>query len=406
MRRLLFIGLALSMSIVATAQSIDKIQSKDGSIYYGFISEQIPGKQVMVYAENASLVFNKKEMQNQRKDYYDFNLLSEDSKSRIRHITDTASLNLLSFEYKGRYFENMYITERLDSTIIALALTPRSYIIPWKDVSKTSRLTQNDDPYGIRDIVTLKNGERITGQVIEQEISKTLTIKDEKGIPHKLNTKDILSILSEKISEKHTIWEQAPLLDRVIFNNGSEVEGFITSRVMGQNLNIITKNSSITQAHSAKDVKKYQKTRNRDYVAYAPDTAKVVLLNDKGVVLQGLKAEDGLYAFKDTLSTTVLVGSVLKIKIKNIPHQKTAALYEYTKLDSATNPIRSILKKDEIKFAIFTDTTPIYETVFTEEDNYLIAEVTVRKSGQYFLAIDGFDSGLNIKVEAKLEDKE
>ena len=406
MRRLLFIGLALSMSIVATAQSIDKIQSKDGSIYYGFISEQIPGKQVMVYAENASLVFNKKEMQNQRKDYYDFNLLSEDSKSRIRHITDTASLNLLSFEYKGRYFENMYITERLDSTIIALAPTPRSYIIPWKDVSKTSRLTQNDDPYGIRDIVTLKNGERITGQIIEQEISKTLTIKDEKGIPHKLNTKDILSILSEKISEKHTIWEQAPLLDRVIFNNGSEVEGFITSRVMGQNLNIITKNSSITQAHSAKDVKKYQKTRNRDYVAYAPDTAKVVLLNDKEVVLQGLKAEEGLYAFKDTLSTTVLVGSVLKIKIKNIPHQKTAALYEYTKLDSATNPIKSILKKDEIKFAIFTDTAPIYETVFTEEDNYLIAEVTVRKSGKYFLAIDGFDSGLNIKVEAKLEDKE
>jgi hypothetical protein len=100
------------------------------------------------------------------------------------------------------------------------------------------------------------------------------------------------------------------------------------------------------------------------------------------------------------------VGSVLKIKIKNIPHQKTAALYEYTKLDSATNPIKSILKKDEIKFAIFTDTAPIYETVFTEEDNYLVAEVTVRKSGKYFLAIDGFDSGLNIKVEAKLEDKE
>ena len=80
MRRIIMLIAASSMALAASAQTIDRIYTKDGSVYNGFISEQVPGKQVMIYAENASIVFKQKDMQNQRKDYYEFDRLSESSK--------------------------------------------------------------------------------------------------------------------------------------------------------------------------------------------------------------------------------------------------------------------------------------------------------------------------------------
>ena len=66
------------------------------------------------------------------------------------------------------------------------------------------------------------------------------------------------------------------------------MEGFITSRLMGQHVYILQKYGHEAQQISMKNIKKYQKTRNRDYKVFAPDTAKIVRLNDKDAVMLAL----------------------------------------------------------------------------------------------------------------------
>lgn len=397
---------ALAVSSAASAQIIDKVQTKNGSYYNGFISEQVPGSQVMVYAENASIVFKKKDMTNQRKDYYDFSRLTESSKEIIRNHCDTASLQLASFEYKGTYYENMYLGEAMDSTVRALALTPRTYIIPWNDLLKTSRVSLNTEPYGIRDIVTLKSGERMIGQITEQEIGKTMLLKDQNGVSHMIKASEVLSIMSERISDKYSLWEQSPLLDRIVLDNGTSMDGFITSRLLGQHISLLMRYSHDAQQISMKNIKKYQKTRNAEYKVFAPDTAKVIMLNNIKVVPVSLEKEEGAYAQKDTLEHTYFVGSDLKLALKNVSYAKTAALYEYTEVQEKSS-IMDIIKKDKkVMLEILESAQPIYETPFIEEDGYMVCNLVARKPGKYFLTIDGFNAGLNLVFVNKSEKEE
>ena len=359
----------------------------------------------MIYAENASIVFKQKDMQNQRKDYYEFDRLSESSKEIVRHITDTTALQLASFEYKGAYYENLYMNEVLDSTIRANALTPRTYIIPWNDLLKTSRVATNDDPYGTKDIVTLKSGERLIGQITAQEISKSMTLLTESGAIRTINVADILSIMSEKISEKHTLWEQTPLLDRLVLDGGATMEGFITSRLMGQHVNILQKYAQDAQQIPMKNIRKYQKTRNRDYKVFAPDTAKIVRLNDKDAVMLALDCEDDVYVCKDTLTNTFFTGTEIRLAVKNVPHDKRVALYECIPADGKFEAVlKNMLKKDkEEAMVIPADAHPVYETPLIEEDGFMVCEIVVRKAGKYYLTIDGFNAGLNLIFVNKSE---
>lgn len=405
MRRIIMLIAASSMAFAASAQTIDRIYTKDGSVYNGFISEQVPGKQVMIYAENASIVFKQKDMQNQRKDYYEFDRLSESSKEIVRHITDTTSLQLASFEYKGAYYENLYMNEVLDSTIRAHALTPRTYIIPWNDLIKTSRVATNENPYGTRDIVTLKSGERLIGQITAQEISKTMTIRTETGVIRTINVGDILSIMSERISEKHTLWEQTPLLDRLVLDGGATMEGFITSRLMGQHVYILQKYGHDAQQIAMKNIRKYQKTRNRDYKVFSPDTAKVVRLNEREVVPLNLESKEGGYVRKDTLVNTFFTGTELHLSLKNLTHDKRVALYEFIPAESKfESTIKNMWKKEKDEVLIIpTDSHPVYETPLIEEDGFMVCEIVVRKAGKYYLTIDGFNAGLNLIFVNKSE---
>lgn len=402
MYKVIIILAACFLTFGASAQRIDKIQTKDGSFYNGFISEQVPGKQVMIYAENASVIFRKKEILNQRKDYYDFQQLSESSKDLIRGVCDTTALQLCAFEYRGNYYENLYIGETADSTVRVLALTPRTYIVPWKDLYKTSRLSFNDDPYGIRDVVTLKSGERLVGQIVEQEISKAMSIREQNGNIRAIDAGDVLSVMSERISEKHPLWDQTPLLDRVVFDNGTMMEGFITSRLMGQHVNMLMRYSHDPQMIPMKNIRKYQKTRNRDYKEYAPDTAKVVRLCDKDVELLCLDEKDGVYVYRDTLVHTYFTGTELMLAVKNIPHDRTLALYEFVPVDEKSGS----RKKDKPEImAIPVEANPVYETRLYEEDGFMVCDVIARKAGKYFLTVDGFSAGLNLVFVNKSENE-
>ena len=57
MKRLLILVAILAMPTMSSAQIIEEVHTKNGSKYAGYISEQIPGKQMSVCTESAYIVF-------------------------------------------------------------------------------------------------------------------------------------------------------------------------------------------------------------------------------------------------------------------------------------------------------------------------------------------------------------
>lgn len=394
MRRIILAAAIAFVPAIASAQIIEEVHTKNGSVYSGFISEQQPGTHMSVYAENALIVFDKADVQNSRKDYYDFNLLPELSKELLRDICDTTSLYLTSFDYKGTHYENLYIKETKETTYSTYSLIPRTYFLPWNEVVKTAKVSLKDNPYGIREVVTLKNGERYVGSILEQEISKGIVFEDQNGTRYTFSSNDVLSVLVEKISDKHNLWEQTPLLDRLITSDGTMLEGLITSRIMGQHVNLLMKYSDEPQQILAKNIKKYQKTRNKAFNKYVVDTTKVMRLNDIDATLITLEQDEDVYVRQDVNVNTFNVGTALHLVTKNIPHGKTVAIYEF-----------QVMKKGREKsFVIPVDALPIYETTLTAKDDHEVCDLIIRKPGKYYVAIDGFKTGLNVVFEPLKEE--
>lgn len=410
MRRFIYMLVASAFALGASAQSIDKITTRDGSEYWGYISEQIPGKHVYVRAEYAHIVFNAKEIKNKRIDFFDYDRLSDEAKKDARYVCDTVNFRLSSFEYRGEYYENLLIcspADHADSTVRAYALTPRSYLIPWSELSKTTRVARNEQPHGIKDAVILKSGERYDGQIVEQVVASSVTMTLEDGTRREISNSDILSIKSEAISDKYTIWEQLPLLDRLVYDNGRDEEGFISSRLMGQYVNFIKKEGYDNEPVQIqmKHIAAFQKTPNPDYMEFVPDTVQVRKLEDENVETLALELDEECYPIKDTLFRGFERENgktVLKLAIKNVEHQKTAALYAYRtvyfKKEAKDFCRRIFTKKENRKLGIWDDDTPVYETTYVENGDYSVCEIIVRKPGKYFLSINGFEEGINIEV--------
>ena len=59
----------------------------------------------------------------------------------------------------------------------------------------------------------------------------------------------------------------------------------------------------------------------------------------------------------------------------------------------------------EHSFVIAEDALPIYETTLNDaDDDVKECRLVIRKPGKYYIAVDGFDAGLNVVFEIKKED--
>lgn len=395
MKRLLLLAAIFMTPVVSFAQIIEEVHTKNGSKYSGYISEQLPGRHMAVYTESAYIVFNNDEVVDSRRDYYDFNRLPETSKELIREIADTTSLYLTSFEYKGNRFEDLFVVEKSEKSLYAYSLTPRTYYIPWGEITGTSKKPIDGASYGLRDVVTLKNGERIVGYIVDQDTAQGMTIAKTDGSQQTVKVNDILSVLVEKLSDKHSIWEQAPLLDRIITTDDTMLEGLITSRIIGQNVNLLMKFSSEPQQIKVVNIKKYQKTRNSAYKKFVVDTTKLTRLNDTDVTLVTLTKDGDQYIRTENNVNTFTIGTDLNLYVKNIPYGETIAVYEF----------QMVKNGKEHSFVIAKDALPIYETTLNDaDDDVKECRLVIRKPGKYYIAVDGFDAGLNVVFESKKED--
>lgn len=252
----------------AAAQNIDQVYLKDGSVYEGYISEQVPGKSISVTTEKAtvfvdsdditSISYANKEVAQLAEP---FRLWVKENQPRSRSI-EVATLVIKN----NRQLQDVVVLER-GVRMKVLSFTKELNVFGWNDLLKTTRTPYVENAkMGIRDVVTMKDGARYEGQIIEQMLcAAQIKIRTLEGDIYSVDTKDLLSIRSEKINDDAALWKQTPLLDKVELKSGEAFEGFIISRISGVDITILVHDTGIEKTIPLERIAKYCRTPNPSY---------------------------------------------------------------------------------------------------------------------------------------------
>lgn len=260
--------MALSLGAASvSAQNIEQVYLKNGSVYEGYIAEQIPGKQLSVSTEKATIYV----------DEGDIAEIACASKavaklpSRLREwalerYDSTQMVELATVSLKGnKTLRNAVMLEK-GSRLKLFSCTKDFFTLDWADVLKTTKTVNSDDAgRGVRDVVTLHDGQRYEGQVVEQVIGSELCIRLEDGSVRVVKLADVKSIASERIDYSVSLWEQVPLLDRIEVEGEGSVEGYIVSRILQKQLSIVSRDYDSERIVPIDRVVKYHKFVNPDY---------------------------------------------------------------------------------------------------------------------------------------------
>ena len=261
MKRYLVIALALVGVVCSlSAQNIDRIFAKDGSVYEGYISTQVPGKSIVVTAQSATLVVDAAvitDLKYQVKEISSLpnNMVAWLSKNRSGDVT----AKVASLKVNGVQYKDVLILEQ-GSRYKIMVFTPSKFDIKWGNIVKTVKI--QNEASAIVDVVTLKSGKRFKGAITEQLIGVELKIKHDKNSVETIRLSDVLSIHSEVANNGGDIWSKLPLLDKVELKNGSVLIGFISSRMMGSSIMFLTKESAVERSIPLAEIAKYHKLSN------------------------------------------------------------------------------------------------------------------------------------------------
>lgn len=250
------------------AQNIDQVYVKNGSVYEGYISEQIPGKSLSVTTEKATLVVESsdvvsieylsrrvEELPERLQEWIDEN---RDSEERV----DVATVSLRN----DRQLHDVIVLEQ-GARLKLLLMADDCFTLAWSEILRTTKTANSDDAEaGIRDIITMKDGTRYEGQIIEQLLPEAeIKIRALDGVIYAADMKQVRSISSERIDVEIPLWRQTPLLDRVELKNGDEIEGFILSRRVGSEISMIDRQTGDERTIPLSEIAVYRKSVNSAY---------------------------------------------------------------------------------------------------------------------------------------------
>lgn len=388
--------LCLSLS----AQQVDRVYTNTGEVYIGFIAEQVPGKFISVYAEEAHLKFNLDEVVDLREDDRPYASLSRTAKEFFHD--DTLNIRLSSFEWKNEWVDNAYVKNKEEY----ISFENKTYKIPWDTITRTSKVFDVDTPYGLRDIVRLNTEDELIGGIVEQTIGRSMKIRTSDGAEHTVSMEEVVSVRSEKIDPESTIWDQSLLLDRLFVAGVDEpVEGLIISRVMGRELTILEHGTTREHVFPLVAIKKYQKFWNKDYVCYSSpepvvvDTTRTLRIDE--VDVNGSEMFDDMenyYVSDPSGAVQIYAGQQFRVELFNVERDDSVRVFRTTqKKCKEKSDIDHYNKKYP---AIRRGTNPDNEFHLNQDaNNHDICDVVIAEEGLYILAVNGFDNVIVIEVK-------
>lgn len=300
------------------AQTVDKVYLQSGQILEGYISEQIPGKEITVTTESGARTCN------------------------------------------------------------------------WSDIVRTEKVFDEKAPASITETVTLKSGESITGRILVQNIGKDMTVGMQDGKRRTIPIDSVAVISSEVASAGESVWDKAPLLDRIILKDSTAVEGFIISRQMSESVSILKQNRFKPQTYPLNAIACYQKFKNGNF---EPE-----IVSDVKVTVEGKDV-----AF---LNTSIMFDEV-RIAAEDMPQtfSENPMTVEVYGLDikSPVNvyKVKDEYLEDEVNVAYvfnMTDKPATEAAVVDRTGNKTVLTLEVKKSGYYFVALNDFKAGIIIEL--------
>ena len=281
MKRLPRVLILLALTIAATQSASAKIYNslvmKDGSIVRGYTISQRPGKDFVFMSEEATICVNSSligEVSREEVNIDDLTPAWRDWAEqnpafiRQRDSHDYLVMSRISFGYRygedssGTDDEGDVVLTSIDDNPAALPTNIGDFafmrsanhqvmILEQGDIYKFVDLTHTTYTFRPSDIVKIENepreanatsgletvietrsGESVRGQIVSQQLGKTVQVLQDDGIVRSIAVNNIKRKLKEKINAEQPITAQVPLLD-VIKTTTRMYTGVITEQFYG-----------------------------------------------------------------------------------------------------------------------------------------------------------------------------
>lgn len=402
-RRNSLLLLSLFGLFTTNAQNLEQVHLKDGSVIEGYICEQIPGKTLIVQGNKATLIVGADSLISSIETTIPISDLSSEWKSWAMEQTATPeAIKLSTLKFPNSEYKDVMIVEN-GRTIKLLSLTPKQYPIGWSDLEKTSKILRPAVQFsGLNDILIMKDGSRHIGQVSEQVPGKSIKIEVSKDNTVTVNASQVVEMQSVPASDQFSIFEQAPMLDRIYVRGVDEpVDGVITKRKTSNDLTILT-NQDEALTYAIKDILKYQKIPNPNYQVLTDKELK------PGEIILNGSSKNAWFTSLQTLNGYLVLGEDVSMVAK-----KGEEIILEANLENASSAI-NLIKAYRKDISTAGPNYPLYRDVFTYQDlveKALPVERTITplgnikvsfsldNSGDYILSVQGQKGFIIIHVD-------
>ena len=377
----------------------ERIITKNGCVYEGYIINQTLGKDVVFYSlittyadstykdSEYTTEFVPKEKLNEK-----WNWLIDNG--RIEYYIENGKSGLLlhSFILNNVERNNVLIIEKGKNFVRYIDINDTNKIIKFDDIKQIEYIYDNKETSRLIDVIRFydKNSE-IKGNIVKQVIGKSIFVKDTKSnFISEYSLDDIECISKQKNNNSFKLYEQSKWIEIVELTNGIAIEGIVTSKTYGKNNTdafiVITTPYNSYEVVKMENVVSIKRKLNREYISLPSFN-----INKSGTYINGIELSE--------IQTHVKIN-------KNI-FTINESDYKYTdiKLNNTTNKIvitRTIDKgyNEILAYKIENDSNEILTVSYTnvlnnfifpeieETDNMFIYRLDL-SIGKYMLYIKG-----------------
>ncbi len=405
--KIVFLGLTSLFSLGSGAQNVEQIYMKSGSVVEGYISEQIPGKEICIQTTKATIVVNSDSLQERIIERMPLESLPEQWKewavqnNKFIEHAGVKQLELSTLKFNDIEYSNVFLLER-GSMIKFLDLLPNKYRFVWGDMYRTVKNKRPDNLFsGVKEILILNDNSSVEGQIIEQYPGKDLKIETISGEVLSYKFSNIKKIITTKLNDKFDLWSQVQFLDRItVKGENMPIDGFISSRTLSKEF-VIEFEDGTKRTIALNKIISYAKIPNEKYVAAYDKELKVgeVLLNGTTAYFDNLKVQDSFLLLGENVSAQLTVGETVCIEAKLANTDTSIALVKAYVENIATGkdkdkkpilwPVITYQDLVQSHLAMSREITPLGNVKVTFE---------VNEPGDYVLYIQGMEGYIVINV--------
>lgn len=395
------IMILLSVTTIANAQIVQKLQLKNGSVLEGYISKQRPGKDLVFKSERATIYMPG----NQVKSYGEYMVKVSELETKWAKwaeendafvgLNDNRTFTFNDIVTENGTIARVRVLEK-GAKVKYLDMSPREHVLKWDTIVV---LTADKRPKtllsGINRVYKLKDGTEHEGQYVEEVPGKTLSLFTDDGVVEVCQTKDVMKYIMKGIHPTQSMLEQSPLLDIVDVKNSSTIRGIIIEQNYGTNPNddylLIQREDGGTQSVKVKDVQEFRKEENKKY-----SPKYDILLNEKELVVNRMQTnslevkEEGSFILLPSDYCLVVIDRklpetevIVETRLANASQNPTLDIVKVTKFETGKGRKKKTFLGFSYEDIVKTSITPI--KVETSVNATTRLEYKIREEGLYVI---------------------